>query len=118
MQSILDPAGARGLGEGNFLQKDQSLDGHMAAHSAPRAFLFEPMWNRSQKSPVFFAECPRQHKLAVLTPPQEKARFENLSQALTYFLGDQEPMIKHQMSPKWKPFPTLTQNQGVELSTP
>ena len=74
MGSILDPAGARGLGEGNFLQKDQSLDGHMAAHSAPRAFLFELMWNRSQKSPVFFTECPRQHKLAVLTPSSRRGQ--------------------------------------------
>ena len=74
MGSTLNPAGERGLGKRNFLQKDQSLDGHMAAHSAPRAFLFEPMWNRSQKSPVFFAKCPRQHKLTVFTPSSRRGQ--------------------------------------------
>lgn len=116
MGSSLDPAPERGLGEGNFLQKDQSLDGHMAAHSAPQAFLFEPMWNRSQKSPVSFAECPRPHKLAVLTPSSRRGQIlKSLPSPNIFPEGN---MTKHQMSPKRKPFPTLIPNQGAELSTP
>lgn len=40
--STLALAGGRGGGGRAFSQKDQSLGGHMATHSAPRAFLFEP----------------------------------------------------------------------------